>query len=137
MPMCSPALARRLKLRTPGDLARATLIHSANLTTWADWLEAAGVDPPKANAPLWFDRSTLAIEAAIEGSGVILESDLLTAAERKARTLVAPFRAGPRIRTVSYYLVHRADGPLKPACRVFIDWLCAALPDRNRPGADR
>ncbi len=137
MPMCSPALARRLRLRDPADLSRATLIHSSNLTSWADWLAEARIDPAVANGALWFDRSSLAIEAAVDGGGVILESDLLTAAERKARTLVAPFRAGPRIRTLSYYLVHRGDQISKPARRTLIDWLRDAVPKTNRPIVDR
>jgi len=137
MPLCSPALARRLRLRHPSDLSRTTLIHSANRTGWMDWLARARVDPPAPNTALWFDRSSLAIEAAVEGAGVILESDLLTAVERKAGTLVAPFRDGPRIRTLSYYLAYRSGRALKPACRTFIDWLRGTVPVPNRPVADR
>jgi LysR family transcriptional regulator, glycine cleavage system transcriptional activator len=136
MAMCSPALARRLRLQSPADLARAPLIHSANLTSWADWLTEAQVDPTAATAALWFDRSSLAIEAAVEGAGVILESDLLTAVERKARALVAPFRTGPRIRRLSYYLAYRGDRALKPASRAFIDWIRDAIPKSNRPIGD-
>jgi len=137
MPLCSPALARRLRPRTPADLSRATLIHPSNRITWCDWFAAARVDAPEESTALWFDRSSLAIEAAIEGAGVILESDFLTVAERQAGSLVAPFRDGPRIRTLSYYLAYRADRTLKPACRVFIDWLRGTVPAVNRPAADQ
>jgi hypothetical protein len=34
------SVARRLK--TPADLARATLLHEETRRWWADWLEAAG-----------------------------------------------------------------------------------------------
>ena len=137
MPLCSPALVRRLRLRNPADLSRATLIHSSNRTNWSDWLAEARVGPPDANTALWFDRSSLAIEAAVDGGGVILESDFLTAVEREAGTLVAPFLKGPHLRTLSYYLVYRTGRTLKPACHVFIDWLRDAVPKPNRPAADQ
>jgi LysR family glycine cleavage system transcriptional activator len=135
MPLCSPRLARRLRLRKASDLAKATLIHSSNLTSWADWLEQARAPAVKADAGVWFDRSSLAIESAVEGTGVILESDFLTSAERKAGMLTSPFSSAPRIRVLSYFLAFRAEQSTRPACRTFIDWIRASVPKPNRPGS--
>ena len=132
MPLCSPALSRRLRLREPGDLAKATLIHSSNLTTWADWLRQARAQNVKPDVGIWFDRSSMAIEAAAEGGGVILESDFLTSGERKAGTLTAPF-TGPRVQVLSYFLAFASENANREATRLFIDWVRASVPRQNRP----
>ncbi len=137
MPLCSPDLARRLRLRRPDDLARATLVHSSNLTSWADWLRQAGAGAVKPDAGIWFDRSSMAIEAAVEGAGVILESNLLTLEERKAGSLVAPFASGPRPQIASYFLAYSAARANQHASRLFIDWIRTALPRASRATANR
>jgi LysR family glycine cleavage system transcriptional activator len=134
MPLCSPRLARRLRLRAVGDLAKATLIHSSNLTSWADWLEHAQARAVKPDAGIWFDRSSIAIESAVEGSGVILESDFLTSAERNSGMLTAPFASAPRLQVMSYFLAFSPERSARPACRKFIDWIRASIPKPNRPG---
>lgn len=46
-PVCSPALRDTLQLRTPGDLARQTLIHDLSVSpdvgfaTWEGWMQQA------------------------------------------------------------------------------------------------
>jgi LysR family glycine cleavage system transcriptional activator len=137
MPLCSPRLARRLRLRKVDDLAKATLIHSSNLTSWAEWLEHAQARAVEPDAGIWFDRSSLAIESAVEGAGVILESDFLTAAERAAGTLAAPFASAPRLQVLSYFLACAPERTMRPACRKFIDWIRASIPKPNRPGPGR
>ncbi|MDD3445044.1 MAG: LysR family transcriptional regulator [Zavarzinia sp.] len=82
-PLCSPALASVLKLRQVDDLARATLIHSENVVTWEEFIRRHGMNFDEPVNQLWLDRSAMAIEAAENGLGVILESDILTRAEQR------------------------------------------------------
>src|SRR5471030_3281522 len=88
-PLCSPALASALDLRTPKDLARATLIHSVNALTWGDYLRRVGAEELRPSHELWLDRSTMAIDAAVDGLGVILESEILAEEEMRDGRLVA------------------------------------------------
>jgi LysR family glycine cleavage system transcriptional activator len=45
LPVCSPALLRRLPLRTPEDLRRHTLLHTSSLPrVWPDWLAQVGLE---------------------------------------------------------------------------------------------
>ena len=90
-PLCSPRLIEQIQLRELSDLSRATLIHSSNALTWTDYLRKVVGSTIKARHELWFDRSTMAIDAAVEGLGVVLESELLAADELEKGTLVAPF----------------------------------------------
>jgi LysR family glycine cleavage system transcriptional activator len=131
-PLCSPRLIERVRLREPGDLSRATLIHSSNALTWTDYLRKVTGANLKAHHELWFDRSTMAIDAAVEGLGVVLESELLAADELQKGTLVAPFDQ-PRfeVETVSYYLVRSAETKSRVHVDAFESWLRMKLAAAN------
>jgi LysR family glycine cleavage system transcriptional activator len=125
-------LIEQLKLRELSDLARATLIHSSNALTWTDYLRKVTGAGIKARHELWFDRSTMAIDAAVEGLGVVLESELLAADELQKGTLVAPFDQ-PRfeVETVSYYLVRSAEAKSRGHVGAFEAWLRMKLTAAN------
>jgi LysR family transcriptional regulator, glycine cleavage system transcriptional activator len=123
-PLCSPRLIEQLRLREPGDLSRATLIHSSNALTWTDYLRRVSGANIKASHELWFDRSTMAIDAAIEGLGVVLESEILAADELAKGTLVAPFDHPKfEVETVSYYIVRSAEAKGRAHVGAFEAWL--------------
>ena len=126
-PMCTPALALDLELRLPRDLGRATLIHSTNALTWADYLREGGLIGLRPRHELWLDRSTMAIEAALAGMGIVLESEILAEEELRDGRLIMPFgRAERGIETTSYYLVkprRHGAGPIE----AFEAWLRASL----------
>lgn len=131
-PLCSPRLIEQLGLREPGDLARATLIHSSNALTWTDYLRKVAGTTIKARHELWFDRSTMAIDAAVEGLGVVLESEILAADELEKGTLVAPFRQPQfEVETVSYYLVRSAESKGRSHVGAFEAWLRAKITAAN------
>jgi LysR family transcriptional regulator, glycine cleavage system transcriptional activator len=131
-PLCSPALAAALNLQSPKDLARATLIHSVNALTWVDYLRRVDAGEVRPNNELWLDRSTMAIEAAVDGLGVVLESEILAAEELSDGRLVAPF--GDHAHTVeatSYFLVRSAGSRGGTQIAAFEKWLRAAIATAN------
>jgi len=131
-PLCSPRLIEQLQLRAPADLARATLIHSSNALTWTDYLRQVTGAAIKPRHELWFDRSTMAIDAAAEGLGVVLESELLAADELKQGRLVAPFGDPSfEVETVSYYLVRSAEAKGRSHVAAFETWLRAKIANAN------
>ena len=70
------------------------------------------------------ERSTLAIDAAVRGVGVILESDFLTADELRDGRLVEPFQG--RFRTpleTAYTVVTRGPVTADQPVAAFIAWL--------------
>jgi LysR family transcriptional regulator, glycine cleavage system transcriptional activator len=108
-PLCSPLLVEQLGLRTPDDMSRATLIHSVNALSWAEYLRRIGKPELGHAHDLWLDRSTMAIEAAVAGLGLILESELLTQQELRDGRLVAPFgESAFAVESESYFLVRPA-----------------------------
>ena len=127
-PLCSPGLVVQLGLRTPDDLSRATLIHSANELTWSEYLRSIGKPELRHSHDLWLDRSTMAIEAAVAGLGVILESELLAQQELRDGRLVAPFGAGEfAVESASYFLVRPAGFRNSSQVARFEVWLRASL----------
>ena len=96
-----------------------------------------GITGVSAHNEFWLDRSTMAIEAAVNGLGVILESDILTQAEYEAGRLIAPFddvRAS--LSADSYYLVTPRGYRSHHHRAAFRDWLLGSIsPDRRAPVA--
>jgi LysR family glycine cleavage system transcriptional activator len=91
---CSPAYARKLKVRTPSDLKRATLKHTKLHPHWDSWMEQfsrLSARQVKSIPGQNFDQSIMAIEAARHGQGAVLCSALLTEAEVREGALFEPF----------------------------------------------
>ncbi len=135
--LCSPRLATGgAALRKPRDLGHQMLIHSeVNLYSWRDWQrDHAGVELNLDRGPR-FDRSFMAISAAIDGLGVCLESALLVQRELEAGRLVTPFgMEGPRIHCHSLnYMKARAR---LPKVRAFREWLFGVLTENRADAAD-
>src|SRR4051812_10251308 len=93
-PMCSPHLRDGPRaLRSLDDLRKFPLIHTGtNLVPWANWFSANGVTAGNELRELFFDRAFMAIEAAVNGLGIVLEGDFLARVELDSGALVEPFR---------------------------------------------
>jgi LysR family glycine cleavage system transcriptional activator len=122
-PYCAPARLGGAASLKAGDLLTQPLIRSRdNDVTWEAWFARRGIafDAWAVNH-LQIDPSYVAIEAAVKGVGVILESSLLTQEHVQAGRLVAPVVEQDRP-AVSYWLLPlRPDA--KPPTRIAYDWL--------------
>jgi LysR family glycine cleavage system transcriptional activator len=82
-------------LRTPRDLAHVPLIHVTGYPHYAEdwplWLKQAGLDPMPKRRGFEFDQSAMALQAAIQGTGVALGRSPLVEGELESGRLVAPF----------------------------------------------
>jgi LysR family glycine cleavage system transcriptional activator len=131
-PLCSPVLAAAIGLRTPDDLSRATLIHSANALTWSEYLRRIGKSDVRPVNEVWLDRSTMAIDASSSGLGVILESDLLAEEELRDGRLVAPFESKEfELEIPSYFLVRPAGFRTGTQVARFERWLRECIQKLN------
>lgn len=127
-PLCSPQLARELRLKSPKDLAKATLIHSNNPLSWVEYFRRIDNFVVKPAHDLWLDRSAMAIEAAVEGLGVVLESEILAEQELRDGRLIEPF-PDPAccVENISYYLLRSSSLRNSAEADVFEKWLRAEL----------
>ena len=120
-PTLSPKLRRSARVRSPADLARVPLLRIRN-QPWAPWFAAAGVSLPEPRKGPVFNDSELALQAAIQGQGVVLARGSLAAAKLRAGVLVAPFKqriASPQ----TCWLVYPPQHGRKPSVQLFRDWL--------------
>lgn len=121
-PLCTPRLAQGL--RKPADLARATLIHiSARKEGWPQWFEQAGVAGLAAKRRLSFDTIPSALEATLQGRGIMLGLIPLVWDAPGARDLVAPYDIA--ISAGTYFLVHRRSP--RALALAFADWVSAEM----------
>jgi len=128
VPLCAPSLADGLQpIRSADDLHHHTLIHSeVCLVGWRDWMRQHRKVKLDIARGLRFDRSFMAISAAVDGLGVCLESLLLAQRELETGRLVAPLGLdGPKVQGYTFNLLKsRAD---LPKIRSFQDWLFGEL----------
>lgn len=119
--VCSPAIARAIK--GPGDLRNVSFLAVSGTTEdvaiWAASVGATGVS--QKSAPL-FDSNLLAIEAAINGQGIVVVPQFLVEADLAAGTLVAPL-ASEVMQPGGWYLVHQERRASEKAMRKFLQWI--------------
>lgn len=119
--VCSPVLARVIE--RPEDMRQISFLSvsgtSEDAATWVASVGATGV-PPK-SSPL-FDSNLLAIEAAINGQGVVVVPHFLVEADIAAGTLVAPL-ASDVMQPGAWYLVHQERRGNEKAMRKFLQWI--------------
>jgi LysR family transcriptional regulator, glycine cleavage system transcriptional activator len=125
-PLCTPELAEQI--RHPEDLYAQTLIQcDVQLYQWRGWFEANELSPPS-HYGLHFDRSSMAIAAAVDGLGVVLESTLLADRELKHGTLVCPLLGRTReVPYIGHYLVYPKRVHYHQAFDTFKTWLLKEL----------
>lgn len=128
VPVASPRLVAELGIAAPADLARAPLIHDdmlgslAGLPTWADWLAEAGVDGINLTRGLRFSSPDHAIEAAIEGAGVLLAHRYLAHDDLRGGRLVAPFELELETERQMLIVCPEANSR-RPKVAAFIEWV--------------
>jgi len=131
VPLCAPSLAHgEHAIRAPEDLCNHTLIHSeVCLVSWRNWMRQHRKVPLDISRGPRFDRSFMAISAAVDGLGICLESLLLAQRELASGQLVAPLGlAGPKVQGYTFNLL-RSRAEL-PKIRSFQDWLFSELEGR-------
>ena len=124
LPLASPALLRRHRVRAPADLLRVPLIQSTvSIVQWKHWLSSQGLPEAPEHFPLRFDRAQLTLDAAVQGLGVALESTTIAAthiAEGRLTPLFGPERA---LVIQGHHLVYPARHAKRPEVESFVQWL--------------
>lgn len=134
-PLCSPALVENAGIRSVDDLTRVTLIRTdLNVISWETWLREQNLDPIHAARQIRLNPSFLALEAAVRGLGVVLESDILARKEIESNLLVAPF--DKTFATHNAYFLVRPSDDRRRYSSDFCKWLIEEADAFARAGAD-
>jgi len=125
IPVCAPQLAQGASIG-PEDLVDHRLIQSLKAQVqWPAWFAAQGLPAPNTARRLSFDRSHMAVDAAVLGLGMALESTFMMESELAAGKLVQPLREAPLIRITTQWLVCPPANLRRSRVRRFIDWVTA------------
>jgi LysR family transcriptional regulator, glycine cleavage system transcriptional activator len=126
-PVCSPRLLEGAHpLRKPEDLKYHTLIHDGFPIDWTAWLSSAQVEGVDPHGGITFDSATFAVEAAVQGEGVVLGRTMLVAGDLAAGRLVRPFDHALKSFS-SFYVVYPPDAIRQRKVRAFRDWLFSEM----------
>jgi len=116
-----PLSRAEFEARFPDDAACATYLAARR---WPDGF----VCPGCGGAGARFDRSFLAIAAAVDGLGVALESTRLAEREIASGALLSPLAGRARdIRYVGHYLIYSEALRHRRSIRSFTSWLLGEL----------
>jgi LysR family glycine cleavage system transcriptional activator len=132
-PVCSPTLLRSgPPIRKPRDLLNYTLAHiewSRQGITWPNWpmwMAAAGVEDFDDSRTVVFGTSSELLQAALEGSAVVLAESAMVAGDLAEGRLVQPLELSLRLAPeFAYFLVYPQNATEDPRIAVFRDWILA------------
>lgn len=124
-PLCAPALKPAGGIAAEA-LSDYRLIHSVkSQMQWQRWFAEAGVEPTRRWQRVLFDRSHTAIDAAVNGLGIALESELLAWRELRDGRLVCPVENPPTVALTTQWIVCPHSHLRHRKTRAFLDWLRA------------
>ncbi|WP_375758217.1 LysR substrate-binding domain-containing protein [Corallococcus exercitus] len=128
-PVASPRLAGIEHTREAADVAKLPLIADLSRQGWQDWFRSADVRGVHFEERYSFSDTTGALMAAVQGLGAALAREkIVTPYFADGRLIRLP---GPIVPTrASYFVVYPSHRRLRPAARLFCDWLLA---QRERP----
>ena len=127
-PVCSPALARRLPLRTPADLARhvrldfETIVYGRPWYDWEHWTEAMDVRALPAST-MRFSHYDQVIQAAVDGAGVAIGKWPHLAQKLHDGVLCAPLGSEWVARLGAFHFEFARDAGGRSSVRAFVAWL--------------
>jgi LysR family glycine cleavage system transcriptional activator len=127
-PVCSPALLSHEPMHAPlATLGRLALIHDttahleAELPTWCQWMAQHGLAGIDCTRGLSLN-SMLAVQAAVDGRGILLGRSVIVADDIAAGRLVRPFDIATKV-PQAYHIVMRPDDAGAPKVAAFRRWL--------------
>lgn len=130
VPLCSPKLIETGKhpVLSPDDLKYQTLLHDdtnyRGRPTWENWLshyDVKGVNPKRG---LHFNHVLMAMEAAIDGQGVLLSMERLANIDIAENRLCIPFDLRLPLEH-AYHVIRPESTSNRKSVLLFTDWLLA------------
>ena len=126
LPLASPAFIRAHRLKRVEQLLDVPLIQSnVNVVQWIDWFGAFSDKRPPERFSLRFDRAQMAMDAAILGLGVALESATIAGRHLSEGTLRPILGYEKSVRVKAHFAVYPARHGKRPPVEAFLAWIHA------------
>jgi DNA-binding transcriptional LysR family regulator len=124
VPLASPAFLREHRLKQVEQLTQVPLIQSnVNMVQWSDWFARYTGQRAPERFSLRFDRALMAVDAAIQGLGVALESATLAGRHIAEGRLRPVFGLDKAVRVKAHFAVYPARHAKRPTVEAFLTWL--------------
>lgn len=136
-PLASPAFVDANPIERPEDLQPLPLIQSVvNVVQWVDWFRSRGLDHAPAQFAYRFDRTSMALDAAVQGLGVACDSSSIAAGHLQHGRLRKVFDARWALKVKAHFLVCPPRHLQRPAVAHFIEWVGAHASEPERSAAE-
>lgn len=136
LPVCSPGYLETLRELSPEpreQLHSARLIDSVKaIHRWDEWLNQQLPGAAIRTDSIQLDRSSMAVQLAVDGGGIVLESVTLTIRELAAGQLVPFSNQFPVWCFPAYWMVCPARHLNRRIVKLFSDWLRAKAEDHHQ-----
>lgn len=127
-PLASPALLKEQSLNSPEQLMQYTLLHDERTDDWLSWFNADTRSETELTEGFVFSDAGLLLDAAASAQGIALGSVILGQRYIESGQLAQPFTRYLKTKD-AYYLVFRANQPIRPSVQKVINWLNGAVDD--------
>jgi LysR family glycine cleavage system transcriptional activator len=122
-PVCAPGLLENAPLSRPEHVLRFDLLHVLGYRDdWHRWFQGAGLSGHKVPGGVSFDGSLMALEAAMNGDGIMLGRRPFIDQHLKSGALVLPFGDAHNL-TAVYYLRTPESRRRQRDVSAVTDWL--------------
>src|SRR5688572_14113306 len=123
-PMASPAFIERHRIENPADLLNLPFIQSVvNVVQWGDWFRSRKVAFSSGQFAFRFDRTSMALDAAVQGLGVALDSSSVAAGHLHQGRLRKVFDERWCLKVHAHFLVCPQRHLQRSEVTNFIDWM--------------
>lgn len=128
VPVCAPGFLARADIRSAKDLLDLPLlgiewdVTLPQAPTWTDWANSMGITLSAPLKELTFSHSSVAIDAAIGGRGVVLGQTAMIAEDLGAGRLVIPIDHRINLQD-AYFLAWDRSSFSKPYSSELRDWI--------------
>jgi LysR family glycine cleavage system transcriptional activator len=123
-PMASPAFIDQHRIEKPDDLLQLPLIQSVmNVMQWVDWFRSRRVQFAPGQYAYSFDRSSMALDAAVQGLGVACDSASIAAGHLRDGRLRKVFDDRWCLKVQAHFLVCPPRHLQRGEVVDFIEWI--------------
>jgi DNA-binding transcriptional LysR family regulator len=123
-PMASPAFIERHRIENPADLLNLPLIQSVvNVVQWGDWFRSRKIAFSSGQFAFRFDRTSMALDAAVQGLGIALDSSSVAAGHLHQGRLRKVFDDRWCLKVHAHFLVCPQRHLQRSEVTNFIEWM--------------
>lgn len=128
IPLCSPAYAKANPVNSTAEITSLDLLrcHRKN-PTWVDWYTKEGLPSPSMSRLMVFANAADALDAAVHGVGVVLESNELTSGAIADGLLVALLPNAEALLGAGYRVIYPKNRLANEGTKNFRDWLFSEI----------